>query len=118
MLLLHTSSALGPHHACEVKSRDVGSPMGIVGKFQLPELAMGGKVSSCPGKALQSLGHHIGTAQQPVGLWPVLHGQQIRTSGINWAVPSPWVHKVHTLRPREGASPDYTAIEGSAGPRI
>lgn len=82
ILLLHTGRALCPHHACEVKSRDIRPSMGIQGKFQLPKLAVGGKVSSCPGKVLQSLGYHIGTAQQPVGLRPVLHGQQMRTSPI------------------------------------
>lgn len=57
--------------------------MGVLGKLQLPELAVGGEVGSCPSKALQSLGHHIGTAQQPVGLRPVLRGQQIRTRRVN-----------------------------------
>ena len=88
MLLLHTSRAICPHHACEVKSGDVRPPMGIFSKLQLPELAMGGEVSSFLGKVLQSLGHHIGTAQQPVCVWPVLQGPQIRTS-IHWAALSP-----------------------------
>lgn len=88
MLLLHTSRAICPHHACEVKSRDVRPPTGVSGKLQLPELALGGELSSGLGKALQSLRHHIGIAQQPLGLWPVLQGQQIRTN-VNGAALSP-----------------------------
>lgn len=81
MLLLHPSSTLCPHHACEVKGRNVRPPVGIPGKLQLPKLPMGGEVSRSPDKALQSLGHHVGTAQQPVDLRPVLQADRAEPTG-------------------------------------
>lgn len=97
VLLLHSSRTLCPHHACEVKGRDIRPPVGIFGKLQLPELAIGGEVSSCPGKALQSLGDHIRIAQQAVGVLPVLETDQNQQGQLGG--PSPWAEKVHTLRP-------------------
>lgn len=79
MLFLHTRRTLCPHHACEVKGSHIWPPTGIPSKLQVPKLAMCGKISSCPGKALQSLRYHIGTAQQLISLWQVLYGQEIRT---------------------------------------
>lgn len=104
MLLLHPSRTLRTHHAREVEGRDIRLSMSILGKLQLPELAMGGEVSSCPGKALQSLGHYIGTAQQTIGLWPVLQSQQIRApettkNTVDLAKPGK-VQQVHISLPR------------------
>lgn len=79
MLFLHTRGTLRPHHAGEVKGGYIRPPARIPSKLQVPKLAMCGKISSCPGKALQSLGYHIGTAQQLISVRQVLQSQEIRT---------------------------------------
>lgn len=79
MLFLHTRSAFRPHHAGEVKGGHIRPPACIPSKLQVPKLAMRGEISSCPGKALQSLRYHIGAAQQLISVRQVLHSQEIRT---------------------------------------
>lgn len=82
MLFLHPRRTLRPHHACEVEGSHIRPPTCILSKLQFPKLAVCGEIGSCPGKALQSLGYHIGTAQQLISLWQVLQGQEIRTGDL------------------------------------
>lgn len=81
MPLLHARRALCPHHAGEVEGRDVRPPVGVLGKLQLPQLSTGSEVRSSPGKVLQSLWHHVGAAQQLVGLRPVLQDHRLEPAG-------------------------------------